>query len=214
LLISKRQRMSSKKEKKKLTLKQAERGIYIDFEGFQDAAPSLIGILVDEHFEQVVLAEELILAGEAKNMRPSTFEEVVGELILLCKNENRKIIAFSQYEANTISEYANIDIRPFYKDARKIAKRWYNTFYYESKPRPRALKEFLEFIEYPRGKYLGNQKSTSRIKNVQEMLQKKGSYHEITSVAKAKWTKLLKHNQIDCEGMKALMIRAAKELSD
>jgi len=43
-------------------------------------------------------------------------------------------------------------------------------------------------------------------------VSKKGDYKKLTSGAKAKWTKLLQHNKIDCTGMCALTLRAAKEM--
>jgi hypothetical protein len=39
---------SPKKQFSDITHAQAERAIYIDFEGFTDKAPSLIGVLVDD----------------------------------------------------------------------------------------------------------------------------------------------------------------------
>jgi hypothetical protein len=40
---------------KKISLAEAERVIYIDFEGFVKEAPALIGIQVEDNFEQLVL---------------------------------------------------------------------------------------------------------------------------------------------------------------
>jgi hypothetical protein len=44
------------------------------------------------------------------------------------------------------------------------------------------------------------------------MLGKRGAYRALTPVVKAKWTKLLEHNEIDCRGMRALVLLATKEL--
>ena len=77
-----------------------------------------------------------------------------------------------------------------------------------------ALKDFLGFIGYPRGGHLGHRQSTQRIKAVRNMLTRRGSFEALTAVTKAKWTKLLEHNAIDCRGMQALVLRAAKELEE
>ena len=37
---------------------------------------------------------------------------------------------------------------------------------------------------------------------------KRGSYEAITPVAKAKWTKLLSHNEWDCRGTRHVLLRA------
>ena len=47
---------------------EAGRAIYIDFEGFQDKSPSLIGVLIEDKFEQIVLDPGLVSAASAKAM--------------------------------------------------------------------------------------------------------------------------------------------------
>ena len=191
---------------------EAGRAIYIDFEGFQDKSPSLIGVLIEDKFEQIVLEPELGSAASAKSMRLANLDDEVLRLIDLSRQEDRYIVAYSQHELNVIKEYADRDISDIYRDARMIAKKWKVKFHRESAAKCKALKDYLSFIEYPRGAYLGEKKSTSRIKAVQEMIRTRGEYEKLTPVAKAKWTKLLEHNEIDCKGMKALVLRAAQEL--
>jgi hypothetical protein len=41
------------------------------------------------------------------------------------------------------------------------------------------------------------------------MLIKRGRYERLTPTAKGKWTKLLAHNKIDCDGLRALMLLTA-----
>ena len=69
------------------------REIYIDFEGFMDKTPSLLGILVEDEFEQVVLDPSLRLAAIAKDLRISTLEAEVRSLVKRCEQEGRKIVA-------------------------------------------------------------------------------------------------------------------------
>lgn len=205
------QSKKNKKLMKSLTKEQAERGIYIDFEGFKNEAPTVIGILIDDYFEQIIFDEKLRLAAEKKDLRVATLSDTVKYLINCCDDEGRKIIAYSNHELHKIFKYADIDISSYYKNARSIAKRWFNREHYEKKLPSWGLKDFLDFIGYNRPSHLGNQKSTSRIKHVKEMIEKRDAYDELTSTAKGKWTKLLHHNRIDCEGMKDLMLEVTKE---
>jgi hypothetical protein len=126
--------------------------------------------------------------------------------------EERPIIAYSQHELNLFMTYAQVDISQFYRDARMIAKRWKNIVHPDAPLKGRGLKDFLEFIGFPRPTYLGYRKSTKRLNAVIEMLHRKGSFDALTPVVKAQWTKLLEHNAIDCRGMRALVLRAAHEL--
>lgn len=196
----------------RLSQAEAERAIYIDFEGFEDHSPSLLGILIDNTLEQVVLDARLSLAAEAKNLRVATLHDSVRDLLAQSKAEGRLIVAYSQHEKNVIEKFAQTDLTGPYRDARMIAKRW-RTICHTGRPiGGRGLKDFLEFINFPRGTYLGEKKSTSRLKSVGDMLARKENYQALTPVAKAKWTKLLEHNEIDCRGMCALVVLAAKEL--
>ncbi len=188
---------------------EAIRAIYIDFEGFIKETPSLIGISIDAKFEQVVLVQELKLAAEAKGLRAVTGYDLVNELIELAKKENRRIVAFSTHEINKCNEYYKLDLSPFYCNANTVAKKWKRKAFPEHKDRLKGLKDYLSFIHYERGLYLGERQSTQRIDSVRKMLAKKGSYESLTSTVKAKWTKLLEHNEIDVLGMKALVIKAS-----
>lgn len=195
-----------------ISLAEAKAAIYIDFEGFVELTPSLLGIRIESNLTQVVLDPNLHLAAQAKELPCAGLRETIEELITRCRQERRLIIGYSQHEKLVIKQYAEIDLTGHYRDARMIAKRWKNKLHHGHPLPGWGLKDFLIFINYARGAHLGEQKSTSRLKAVGDMLAKKQDYQRLTPVAKAKWTKLLEHNQIDCEGMQALVLKAAGEL--
>lgn len=198
----------------RITLEQAKQAAYIDFEGYAERPPSLLGIQIDDRLEQVVLDPRLAEAGRAKGLRISELPIEARRLIEDCQKHNRRIVAFSQHELNVIAEYGGVDVGDFYADARKIARRWKAKCYPSAVDSCKTLKEYLEFIEYPRGAHLGLRKTTSRLSAVADMLEKRHEYAELTAVVKAKWTKLLDHNGIDCDGMRELVMRAARELEE
>jgi hypothetical protein len=197
-----------------ITPEEAARAIYIDFEGFQDAAPTMVGVLVGDVLEHVVFDGALRAAAEAKSCSISTLSETAERLRRRCVEERRVLVAFSTHELKVLAEYAGVDAGPLYRDARKIARRWRSKFHPERRGEGRGLKDFLRLINYPRGTYLGERKSTKRLKAIQEMLGRRSSYTALTPVKKGQWTKLLQHNEIDCRGMQALIVRAASDLAD
>jgi hypothetical protein len=201
------------KPEESVTRNQAERAIYIDFEGFEDTAPSLLGILVGESLEQVVFDHRLSLAAKAKGLPIETLQECISRLQARSAAESRLIIAYSQHEKNVIRNFADVDLTGQYRDARKILKRWKNRCHRDAAIPGWGLKDFFTFMNYPRGTYLGERKTTSRLRAVADMLKKKGSYELLTPVVKSKWTKLLEHNKIDCIGMRDLILHAAGELN-
>ncbi len=59
---------SLKKQFSDITLAEAERAIYIDFEGFENKSPHLIGVLIDDTYQSIVLDPELTLAAEQRQL--------------------------------------------------------------------------------------------------------------------------------------------------
>ena len=196
-----------------ITFAEAERAIYIDCEGFEQQSPTLIGVLVGDDLEQVVLDPQLEPLARARNHRLTSFASEAARLRNVAIKEGRLIVAYTQHESNLFRKFGEIDIADCYCDAHKLARRWRNRLHRDIPINNRGLPEFLRIIKFPRGSYLGNKKSTKRIKAVRDMLLSKGSYELLTPVKKAQWTKLLKHNEIDCRGMRALVIHAALELA-
>ena len=193
------------------TPKEAERAIYIDFEGFMNQKPSFAGIEIDNEFNQIIFDHKLDLAGKAKGLRTIEFNEYISSLVKQASVEDRMIAAYSEHELRVIQEYTGLDISDRYLDARKLAKYWKSRCHFDAKV-GMGLKDFLMFIGYERPSYLGEQKSTKRIGAVTSMLATKGSYDALTTTVKAQWTKVLQHNRIDVQGMRALVYQARDEL--
>jgi hypothetical protein len=188
-----------------LSAAEFSRAIYIDFEGFADQSPSLVGLLCEGTFQQVVLDPRLSLAASHSGLSIQDGADWGLEVIEKLGSEGRRCVAFSSHEKNVFEKFFNQDLRPFYADARMIAKKLRRTLDYPSGEFPRDLKSYLKAIGYPRGSYLGEKQSTARIRAVVDMLEKRGSYDRLTAVVKGKWTKLLDHNKVDVLGMYALV---------
>lgn len=160
-----------------------------------------------------MLDPELESVAQARNHRLASFESEAARLRSLAITEGRFIVAYTQHERDLFLKYGGVDITDSYRDAHKLARRWRNRLHRDTPITGRGLIDFLRIINFPRGTYLGRQKSTKRIKAVRDMIRSRGSYDRLTRVKKAQWTKLLQHNEIDCRGMRALVIRAALELA-
>lgn len=200
------------KRDRQITPTQAFRAVYIDFEGFQDEPPVLLGRLKEYSFSQLVVDPEYKPVAYPSNCTYREFTEAIENTVELCHDESRVLIGFSRTEVQKIENFAGIDVRPIYRDAHKIAKRWINRVHGcvmdES-----AFDQFMEFLGYEKPKHFGDQKVTHRLRGVRNGLQARGTYEDLTAVQKAKWTKLLKYNRVDCLGMRDLVLRAASEIS-
>lgn len=197
-----------------ISSEEIERAIYLDFEGFQETPPAMAGILCADHFEQVVFDDALQSAAIEANCRVEYLDDEMRRLLTKCHDEKRRLVAFSQFEKDGCQLYADVDLGEVYCDGRKVAKRWINRACARNRLEGWELKEFLLLIEYPRPRNLGSRQTTQRLHHVRDMLQRRGEYQRLTSVAKAKWTRLLKHNRIDCFGLRELMRRTCSPFEE
>lgn len=200
------------RREKTITPKEAFRAVYLDFEGLMKDPPALAGWACEFDLTRVVLDQRLEPAARKRGLSVMNFEEFIDEVIARCEDEGRVIVGFSQAEKNTVDRYTSRDLSPFYRDARLIAKRWVNRLHPDAEV-AWELKDLLEFIGFPWPRYLGEKKATKKIRYVREMLERKGSFEELTGTAKRHWTNLLTYNMIDCLGMRDLVMRAGAELA-
>lgn len=204
----KRPSPEAKRFESSMTTEEAKRAIYMDFEGFMDKPPSLIGVAIGSKFYQVVLDEGLRLAAEAKKMSVQPGDHLVRDLLGRALKEKRRIVAFSQCEKRICRKYYQIDLSPVYADANRIVKKWVVLAHPELKRSSKSLKACLRLIRYKRATCLGERQAAQRIRAVRDMCSKRGSYEALTPVVKAKWAKLREYNKIDVLGMRELCRRA------
>jgi hypothetical protein len=204
-----------------ITAEEAERAICIDFEGFTAAPPALVGILVDEDFEIVVLDDSLRPAAVAAGLRTVEGGAVMSELRLRSAIEGRRICAFGAHELVTARKDFSVDISDVYVDGHKVAKTWWRRAHPGDRPqkagrrghrrrwRSQRGRWTLEFFEQRLGlerpSHLVSGRATSRLRSVLRQLAGSRSYADLTPVAKAKWTKLLRYNETDVRNLAAIV---------
>lgn len=189
---------------------EAKRAIYVDCEGFANKPPSLIGILCEDDFQQVVLDPALAPAADAKGLEVHSLNHVVTDVVNRCRAEGRVLVGYSLHELDLFHSYGGVDCSSVYRDAKRIATRWWNRTHPDARREDRSLKSFLADIDFELPSWLGIQKATARLRTVLEGLARHKQYELLTAVTKGKWTKLLGYNRFDCDGMNALVMHALK----
>lgn len=207
-----RMRAVAKKAHANFSQEEASRAIYVDFEGFKDKTPSLVGILVDAVLTQVVLDPRLFPAAVVQGCKPGSVQEVARDLRERCQAEGRTLVAYSGHELRTFSTYSGVDFSDVYRNALLIARRWWNVSHY-GKPIDRKLKTFLAAIGAPMPAFLGVGNATSRLRAVIDMLERRHTYGALTPVVRKKWRYLLDYNAHDCRGTQRLVSHAVRELA-
>lgn len=216
---------------------EAERALYVDFEGTAVDPPSLLGVLCVEQakteFTQLVIEEALWPAAEAKTADSkwtwACKQSVWGDLARLRERsevQDRRIVAWSEHERVEMVAHAPSDSDQAWFDenvinALPLGRKWQRQFrpdaVMEKDPENwmrgrHQLQKYFDLIGYEVDPVFGPGHSADRIRTVRDQLVKRsGVYKAVTPVAKAKWTKALKHNFYDCDGLRAVMIQCATD---
>ncbi|MDA0337311.1 MAG: hypothetical protein O2782_19275 [bacterium] len=189
------------------------RGVYLDIKGLRDRPPVLLGIAVDDTFEQVVTDAVFGDAALAKDLRVNAFDYEIRTLMARCARESRRIFAFSSHILAVVDHYtpAATAFAGLFEDAQEMA-----LLCHEKANRRDttawSLADHLQDLGQPQPKHLGAKHTASRLRYVELQLRKHGAYAAISGGAKAKWTKVLQQNRSDTCGTRAIVLRAAVEL--
>jgi hypothetical protein len=184
----------------------ATTAIWIDFEGYVKEAPSLIGVLIDGEFEQILLDDRFAGAasyGEAKPMRVIPGKKMISDLFQRAISEERKIVAFSSLEKEQCLRWYEIDISSVYVNAKSVAKRWAKNV--APGVKPRTLKDFEGLTQFHRSQDTGFRRNTSCLNAALRDLARYGELHNRSP--KRHWTNLKKHNRQDVEAMQHIVLQ-------
>ena len=196
----------------------AEGRVFIDFETNKAGEIFLVGIHWNAKFQQIILNEGLIGAGQAKGLECLTTKEFVDRLVSLANDRPLVLCAYTRAEANVLATYFESIQMPLpdlrYCDLHKAAKKWVNkrkheefnnlppyrigASAYEQHRQKWSLASVMRVTNLMAPHDYAPGKTTQRINSVINALARSGGYFDqITPTNKAKFTKLLKHNEFD-----------------
>lgn len=196
-----------------LTSADAARAIYLDFEGFTNEAPALLGVLVDDCFETLVLDPVLRPAAKAKGLRVTDGAAALRGIVERARLENRRICAFGKRECEAALEDFGVDLGDRFVNLQPLAKRWWKRNRAERPARRRGRKArfksrgyCLEFFEtgfgLERKAHLKSGNATKRLRGVRDaLIGHAGDWSRLTATAKSKWTKLIDYNEVDVRNL-------------
>ena len=180
--------------------------IYIDFEGFIEKPPSIVGELKNNNFKVYVFSETLQGIPDHMcekceiNIFHMDLRTYLDNLIYECKANKKKIVAFSTRELDVFKECNINEIEKYYINAHKEIKKWFKENKLQ-RPRPFSLDNLMSYWEYPT-KEFGNRQTTQRIRSTeQQLVVKRNDFSKITKTVKIKWSKVLHYNRQDVEGL-------------
>ena len=205
-----------------LTREILEYAVIIDFEGLMDEDPSMAGVLCDGYFSQVCFNPKLEKAAIAKNLQFTSLHSYLDELLTECIENQRLIIGYSQREYDVLCDVLPDrieEINAAYLNA--IATKWFKKRYplalkavakkkkKEKYHRNRriGLKDILDFdfVAYEVEPWAKGVKPAKAIRRMINALEKNKDYKSVTGGTKSAWTKMLRYNQVDVEGLHYLL---------
>jgi len=218
-----------KKVLQPLAMEQIDRAIVIDFEGFMDRPPSLVGTLIDNYYRCTVFTDvdpALTIAADATGCMKARLHTFLVGMIRFAIKEGRHIAAYTERERNVFRDLGLGDLSnsPRFINIRPPAKRWRRRVYPEAARtavRTKMVKgrkvkvgnrlvDFMPLLDQSIPSTHAVGKTTSRLRHVISQLSSKGSFAALTPTAKRKWTNLVKHNRRDCEWASLLLTASAE----
>lgn len=200
----------------------ASRALYIDFEGEKDRPPVLLGCanrtgrgtkrwvwqgVTNPLFEPLARADGIELFA---------LRDAVERILRRAERKDRLIVAWSEHELDLVKGYCpeKLDrLQSRYVSARTLAVRWRNKSHGGQKPQTNTLADYLVLIAYDvsQGARPGRAGETIRI--VRNALEKGHGIEGLTENQLRRWRDLREHNLHDCAGMRAVCLKAARELA-
>ena len=223
-------RKRSKPKNRPITEEEAQRAIYLDFEGRgaphgQPAPPPVLGgTLIEGEYTDTIVSEELaqVAIGRSRDFVP--LEEYLEDLLRRARVESRRIVYWTSHEAELFEQHGfppgglgfdlKIDVRPhmedLFKEAREAKKalRTAKTKTAREKARRKASGLCVECAArhgFKTPTNYGRGTVGITVKRALDQASRRPDYASWPSGAKRAWSRLVTHNKADCEAMKLLM---------
>ena len=222
-----------------LTVSEAQRAIYIDFEGFKGKPPAFFGWVwaigkkaSDDHIACIHDIHDKALqplVGEVElppgavgtyEQRPFSVGQSINDLARRAKKQDRRIVSWSTHEKTKIEEIAESELSPSlfemfernYRDGKATARRWFQQLGLPTTTGTNTLVRYLEQARYRLPDTYGLGKTTQRLKSVLKGIENKGSWSQLIDSQQKNWEGLLIHNFVDCHGLRHVIKTAANAL--
>jgi hypothetical protein len=207
---------------KQVTLDEARRALYIDFEGRKDQPPVLLGCtrrsrahgelsvwqaITDATFAQLADSDQLELLSLA---------DAVERILMRAEKKNRRIVAWSEHELNVVRRYCPEHLDRFesrFINARSLAERWRNKCHGGQKPASNKLVAYLELIRYEVPEGAGPDRVGDTLKTLKAAFDRGRRASNLTVNQHQRWRDLRNHNRHDCAGMRSVCVLAADEIA-
>ena len=201
---------------KRLSAAEALRALYIDFEGRKDEPPVLLGVHRRGRGSRPFVQQDVVdPAFEGLVPRYLPLREAVESVVLCAEHGDRRIVSWSEHDLRVVRALRGEDpelvarFEARYANALAVAKRWRNRVHDGNRPEGGELGGYLSLIGYPVPDDAGPGHVGDTIRDLRPRLERG---LPLTASQQSRWGRLVEHNRFDCAGMRAVCIRAGREL--
>jgi hypothetical protein len=204
------------KTAKRLIATEALRALYIDFEGNRDQPPVLLGVHRRGRGSRPYVQQDVVdeaFAGLVPRYLP--LRDAVENVVRRAEHGERRIVSWSEHDLNVARTLRDDDpelvarFEARYANARAFAEYWRNKLHAGVKPETGRLADYLALIGYPVPDEAEPGHVGDTIRALRPRLERGLT---LTTAQQARWDNLVEHNRFDCAGMRAVCLRATREL--
>lgn len=221
---------------------EAERAIYIDFEGTKTDPPSLLGSLFspgrskvdpDRLVYQLDILEPALAAtqnavvnnGNAElRSRVRSMASTIGELVGRAEKQNRWLVSWSQRELTAVRNARLPDdlvhrFEASWANAIPMAEAWKEeafpavSFPWSANGGANKLSRYLDLVGYEVAELGSEIKPADAVLKLRKGLAFRGSFGALLPSQQKQWLGLVMHNFDDCAGMRRVVEAAVEHLA-
>jgi hypothetical protein len=202
---------------RQLSAVEAARALYIDFEGVTARPPVLLGVLRRPGRGSEPAVRQMVVDAVFEPLGPAGRElrAAVEDVVRRAEAHDRRIVSWSEHDLDVVRRLRDDDpalvdrFEARYANARAVAKGWASRLYPAARPARGALAGYLGLVGYTVPAAAGPGHVGSTIRAIRPTLD---AGRAPTPRQRERWARLLEHNRHDCAGMRAVCIRATREL--
>ncbi len=198
----------------------AQRALYVDYEGFKDRPPTLLGYLVNRTLAAGIV-EPLFAPCHKKHRAEhaalADHRQLVECLVDRAEGENRLVVSWSRHDLRLMEGILQGDAPRLgilgrrYRDARLTARRWKN-LRHPGLDESNTLDLYRQLLRLVVPERFGRGVVGKALATLRMQLAEGRGYGDLSNGAKAGWRAIVGHNRYDLEGMRAVCVAAADEL--
>jgi hypothetical protein len=201
---------------------EAARALYVDFEGRIGKPPILLGCARRPGRGAVPWVWQALLdplfdpLAEADGLPMLSIADAIERIVMRAEAHDVPIVAWSEHELRVVRAHCEpVLVERFerrFVNARKVASRWTGRLPADARPPSKRLADYLTFIGHDVPDGAGLDVAADAIRVLTGALERGRGATGLTIVQRRHWTRLRDHNRHDCDGMRDVCIRAAREL--